>query len=70
MTAAPLRRVTVAQLREMPATVSVETAAAALGIGRSTAYDAVGRGDFPAKTITVGRRLRVTTASLIALLNG
>lgn len=64
----PQPRVTLAALRKAGPTVDVTTAARALGIGRGTAYDAIARGDFPARTIAVGRRLRVVTAELIGLL--
>jgi hypothetical protein len=61
--------VTLADLRAMPAAVDVTTAARALGIGRSSAYDAIKAGTFPARVIAVAGRLRVVTASLIALLD-
>lgn len=61
----------VVELHKLPGVVDVTTAATALSVSRSAAYDAIARGDFLAKTISVGRRLRVTTASLIAgLSNG
>lgn len=59
---------TLAQIRKLPATVDVETAAAALGVSRSTAYEWLRAGEFPAKTISVRRRHRVITASLLQLL--
>jgi predicted DNA-binding transcriptional regulator AlpA len=59
---------TLAQLRMRPPTLDVTEAAGWLGVGRSSAYEAIRRGDFPAKTITVNRRLRVLTASLIRVL--
>lgn len=59
---------TLAQLRKRPPTLDVAEAAGWLGVGRSTAYEAIRRGEFPAKTITVNRRLRVLTASLIRVL--
>jgi predicted DNA-binding transcriptional regulator AlpA len=62
--------VSVAELRKMPPTVNVETAAAALGVSRAAAYDAIKADQFPAKVIVCGRRLKVATASLIALLDG
>jgi hypothetical protein len=67
--AAPAKRMTLDELRKLPPVVDVATAAAALGVGRSTAYDAIARGEFPAKVIVVGCRLRVVTASLIGLLD-
>jgi excisionase family DNA binding protein len=48
-------------------TVTVDRAAAVLGIGRSAAYDAVRRGEIPA--LRFGRRLVVPSAALVALLS-
>jgi hypothetical protein len=64
----PQPRITLAWLRKAPLTVSVPIAAAALGIGQQTLYDAIARGNPPVRAITVGCRLRVPTADLIALL--
>jgi len=47
-------------------TLSIEEAAAVLGIGRSLAYDAAKRGEIPA--IKIGRRLVVPRARLDAML--
>jgi excisionase family DNA binding protein len=65
---APAGPVTLAQLRRGPAAVDVTTAAAALGIGRSTLYDAIRAGHSPVRVIPVGRRRKVVTAELVALL--
>jgi len=46
--------------------MSVAEAAAFLGAGRSTVYEAVRRGDLP--SIRIGRRVRVPTAALGRLL--
>ena len=67
-TAAP-RQITLAQLRKLPAVVDVTTTVAALGVSRSAAYDAIARGEFPARVIRVGGRLKVVTASLMDLLD-
>lgn len=48
-------------------TLSVEEAAQLLGIGRSAAYDAVGRGEIP--VLRVGRRLLVPTGALASKLS-
>lgn len=64
------RRPTLAEVRKWPATVDVETAAAAVGVSRSTAYEAIHAGTFPVKVITVSRRKVVITATLVALLEG
>jgi len=47
-------------------TLTVEQAAAILGIGRASAYAAAGTGDLP--VIRVGRRLLVSVAQLRQLL--
>ncbi len=49
-------------------TISVERAAAVLGVSRGTAYDAVRRGVIP--SIRIGRRVLVPTVRLAALLAG
>ena len=46
---------------------SVEEARKLLGLGRSGAYEAVGRGDIP--TVRIGRRLLVPKADLDRMLN-
>jgi hypothetical protein len=61
-----LNRPTLDEIRRWPATCSIEDAARALGIGRSSAYVLVRRGLFPVETLPVGIRRRVTlTDSLI-----
>jgi predicted DNA-binding transcriptional regulator AlpA len=59
---------TLREIRQWPATVDVPTAAAALGIGRSTLYDWIRIGQAPVKTISVRNRRVVITSSLIRLL--
>ena len=49
-------------------TMTVEEAAAVLGIGRGLAYEAVRRGKIPA--VRIGRRLLVLQAALDRLLAG
>jgi hypothetical protein len=66
MTARP----TLAQVRNWPATVEVGMGAKALGIGRTTLYEAIRAGQSPVKTITVQRRIVVLTADLIRVLEG
>lgn len=60
---------TLAEVKNWPATVDVVTAATALGIGRSTAYEWLKIGQFPVRVISVRGRHRVVTAGLIALLS-
>jgi excisionase family DNA binding protein len=60
---------TIAELTEprtAPATITVEEAGRLLGVSRSAAYRAAGRGELP--TIRIGRRLLVPTAKLKAML--
>ncbi len=57
---------TMIQTDTVRATMTVEEAAALLGISRSAAYRAVAAGQLP--TIRLGRRLLVPTAKLEALL--
>jgi predicted DNA-binding transcriptional regulator AlpA len=57
-------------VRLWPATVDVEAGASAFGISRSAAYDAIRTGTFPARTLRVGGRIRVVTASIIEALDG
>ena len=64
------RGLTLAQIRQWPPTVPVPRGAQALGVSRSNAYEAIRRGDFPVKTITIGRRIVVLTADLIRVLEG
>lgn len=49
-------------------TTDLASAAAVLGIGRSTAYSLAAAGDFPCKVIRIGSRYRVVTADLHRLL--
>jgi excisionase family DNA binding protein len=57
--------VTIPNPTEQP-TMTVEAAGSALGISRSTAYEAVTRGEIP--SIRVGRRLLVPTAAVRRML--
>lgn len=62
------RSMTHAELADLPATVDLVTAGAALGIGRSTAYGLARRGEFPVPVLTIGAQHRVPTAALRAAL--
>lgn len=59
---------TLAEIRKYPATVSVPTAAQAIGISKSHLHDLIKQGQSPVKTLTFGRRHVVITADLIRLL--
>jgi hypothetical protein len=66
----PARGMTLAQVRKLPATIDVPTAASALGISRSSLYEAIRTGSAPVKTLSVKRRILVLTADLINVLEG
>ena len=59
--------VTITQLRAS-ATVDLMTAALALGMGRTKAYDLARRDQFPCRVIRIGETYRVPTAGLLELL--
>lgn len=61
---------TLDEIRTWPATVDLPTAARALGISRSHAYELAKRGELPLRVLTVGTRRRVVTSSLLPLLGG
>jgi predicted DNA-binding transcriptional regulator AlpA len=56
------------ELLALPATTSIESAARALGMGRTRAYELAKRGQFPCKVIRIGVSYRVVTADLHRLL--
>ncbi len=64
------QRPTLAQIRRWPASVNVEDAARALGISRASLYTAIAEDRSPVEVIVVGRRKKVLTHSLIAVLTG
>jgi hypothetical protein len=59
--------VTTAQLRSS-ATVDLMTAAAALGLGRTKAYELARRDEFPCRVTRIGETYRVPTPGLLELL--
>ena len=56
------------ELLALPVTVDVVTAGRAFGICRDAAYDLLRRGEFPCRTIKVGRLRRVPRAELLRVL--
>jgi hypothetical protein len=56
------------ELLALPAVVNLVTAARALGIGRTRAFELVRRGEFPVPVLRVGVTYRVPTAPLLRLL--
>ena len=59
--------ITIAELRATP-TVDLMTAAAALGMGRTKAYDLARRDQFPCRVIRIGETYRIPTPGLLELL--
>ncbi|GAA3284064.1 hypothetical protein GCM10020218_041640 [Dactylosporangium vinaceum] len=58
---------TVDDIRALGAVTDLPTAAAVLGIGRSTAYALAATGEFPVPVLRIGRRYRVAVAHLLAI---
>ena len=56
------------ELLGLPTTISVETAARAIGLGRTRAYQLARRGELPCKVIRIGASYRVVTGDLRRLL--
>ncbi|MGI5327127.1 helix-turn-helix domain-containing protein [Actinomadura nitritigenes] len=56
------------ELLALPTTISVETAARAIGLGRTRAYQLARRGEFPCRVIRIGASYRVVTGDLRRLL--
>lgn len=61
---------TLDEIRQWPATVSVELAATAIGVSRAHAYECIKQGTFPARALQVGGRTKVITSSILAVLDG
>ena len=59
---------TAEEVRALPAVVDLTTAAQALGLGRSAAYELVRTGAWPTPVLRLGRLIKVPSAPLIALL--
>jgi hypothetical protein len=59
---------TPAELASLPAATDLLTAAQALGLGRTRAYQLARAGQFPCPVIRTGRTYLVPTAGLLALL--
>jgi hypothetical protein len=63
-----MKALTMAELQQLPATIDLITAARALGLGRTKAYELAKRGEFPCRIIRVGIAYLVPTAELLRLL--
>lgn len=57
-----------AELLALPVVIDITTAARALGLGRSTAYELARRGEFPCRVLRIGSSYRVPTADLLRIL--
>lgn len=58
----------ISELNTLPAIVDLLTAARALGLGRTKAYELARRGEFPCPVFRVGDTYRVPTIALLELL--
>ncbi|MEU8118650.1 DNA-binding protein [Spirillospora sp. NPDC049024] len=56
------------ELAALPTTTTIETAARALGLGRTRAYQLARENRFPCKVIRIGTTYRVVTADLQLLM--
>jgi hypothetical protein len=60
---------TIDELRALPVMTTLMTAARALGIKRTLAYELARAGAFPCPVIRTGRRYQVPTTGLLAVLD-
>jgi len=63
-----MKPLTITELQQLPAVVDLITAARALGLGRTKAYDLAKRGEFPCRILRVGGAYLVPTAEILKLL--
>lgn len=56
------------ELDELPPTIDLPTAARYLGVSKTTAYELHAAGEFPVKTLRLGRKIRVVSSDLRQLL--
>ncbi|MGI5205827.1 helix-turn-helix domain-containing protein [Spirillospora sp. CA-108201] len=57
------------ELAALPTTTTIETAARALGLGRTRAYQLARENRFPCKVIRIGTTYRVVTVDLQRLIS-
>ncbi|HEY3713874.1 MAG TPA: hypothetical protein VGL39_05040 [Jatrophihabitantaceae bacterium] len=55
-------------LAESTTTTNVPTASRFLGIGANLGYELVARGEWPTRVLRLGKKIRIPTADLLALL--
>jgi len=63
-----MQPMSISELNTLPAIVDLLTAARALGLGRTKAYELARRGKFPCPILRVGDTYRVPTIALLELL--
>jgi excisionase family DNA binding protein len=56
------------QLAALPAVLDVSTAAKALGLSRTAAYELIRTGEWPTPVFRLGRLIRIPTAPILDLL--
>ena len=56
------------EVRALPAVIDLSTAARALGLGRSAAYELVRTGGWPTPVLLLGRLIKVPSRPLVELL--
>ncbi|MGW0626053.1 helix-turn-helix transcriptional regulator [Streptomyces sp. NPDC002758] len=59
---------TAADVLALPVAIDLKTAARALGLGRTTAYDLAQRGEFPIPLLRLGTQYRARRADLLDVL--
>jgi hypothetical protein len=63
-----MKPLTLSEVKNLPAMVDLLTAARALDLGRTKAYELARRDEFPCHVLRVGDTYRVPTAALLELL--
>jgi predicted DNA-binding transcriptional regulator AlpA len=59
---------TLDELHALPATIDLPTAARALGLGRTKAYELAKHDQFPCRVLRIGSTYRIPTAELLRYL--
>ena len=64
-----VRQLSASELRQLPPVIDVPTAAAVLGVGKGTVYEAIRVGEWPTPILHLGRQIRILTAPLLELVS-